>query len=586
MNGIDVSNWQKGINLAAVPGDFVIMKATEGTSYVSPDFARQYDQAKSAGKLLGIYHYANGGDVNAELNHFISTVGSRLGQAILVLDWEGANNPTFGKNDLGWCKSFLDTLKSKTGVTGFLYISQSKMGAFSSLKGYPLWIAQYASMNQVNGYQNNPWNEGKYSCAIRQYSSAGRLSGYSGNLDLNKAYIDKAAWQKYAAKGGQTATTQPSKPAMATEAEIRQMPVNYLKKYVGIKEGSAQHIAILKVFNDSGLCPRYKMTAKDAWCATGVSAAFISTGLSQIFPCVECSVGNMIGLAQKAGIWIENDAYVPKVGDAITYDWDDNGAGDCTGWPDHVGLVSSVSGNTITVIEPNYNDTIGYRTITVNARYIRGYVTPKFSTMVGKIPSSGGGTSTPAKKPISEIAKEVIAGKWGNGDARVAALTAAGYDASAVQAEVNRQLGASSKKSVSEIAKEVIAGKWGNGDDRVNRLRSAGYDPSAVQAEVNKQLGASSKSVNQIADEVIAGKWGNGDDRVNRLRSAGYDPNAVQAAVNAKMSGGSSGGRKSTDEIAREVIRGDWGNGETRKQKLRAAGYDVNLVQMAVNRLM
>lgn len=580
MNGIDVSNWQKGINLAAVPSDFVIMKATEGTGYVSPDFARQYDQAKAAGKLLGIYHYSNGGDVNAELNHFLKTVGNRLGQAILVLDWEGQNNPTFGKNDMGWCKSFLDTLKNKTGVTGFLYISQSKMSAFGGLN-YPLWIAQYASMNTVNGYQNKPWNEGAYTCAIRQYSSAGRLPGYSGNLDINKAYIDKAAWNKYASKKGQPAPSKPSKPAMATEAEIRNMPVNYLKKYVGIKEGSAEHLAILKVFNDSGLCSRYKMTAKDAWCATGVSAAFIATGLAQIFPCVECSVGNMIGLAQKAGIWVENDAHVPKVGDAITYDWNDSGAGDCTGWPDHVGLVSSVSGNNITVIEPNYNDSVGYRTITVNARYIRGYVTPKFSSMVGKIPSSGGSASTPAKKPISEIAKEVIAGKWGNGDARVAALTAAGYDAAAVQAEVNRQLGASSKKSVAEIAKEVIVGKWGNGDDRINRLKSAGYDPNAVQAEVNKQLGASSKSVNQIADEVIAGKWGNGDDRVKRLRSAGYDPNAVQAAVNAKMGGG-----KSINQIAKEVIRGDWGNGETRKQRLRAAGYDPTMVQNAVNRLM
>lgn len=587
LNGIDVSNWQKGINLAAVPGDFVIMKATEGTSYVSPDFSRQYSQAKSAGKLLGIYHYANGGDVSKEANHFLSVVGSRVGEAILVLDWEGQNNPAFHKNDKGWCKSWLDYVYKKSGVKPLLYCSQSEMGRFGGIGDYGMWIAQYASMNTVNGYQSNPWNEGAYTCAIRQYSSAGRLPGYSGNLDLNKAYMDKSAWRKYASKAGTGGSAQTGGSNMATEAELRQKPVNWLKQYIGIKEGSAQHLAILNVFNNSGLCSRYKMTAKDAWCATGVSAAFIATGLSKIFPCVECSCGNMISLAQKAGIWVENDAYVPKTGDSVLYDWDDTGAGDNTGWPDHVGIVESVSGSTIRVVEANYSNSVGIRNLTVNGRYIRGYITPKFSSMVGKIPSSGGGTSTPAKKPISEIAKEVIAGKWGNGDARVAALTAAGYDAAAVQAEVNRQLGASSasKKSVAEIAKEVIAGKWGNGDDRINRLRSAGYDSNAVQDEVNRQLGASSKSVNQIADEVIAGKWGNGDDRKKRIQAAGYDYNAVQSAVNAKM-GGSKSSKKSIDQIAKEVIRGDWGNGETRKQKLRAAGYDPNAVQAAVNRML
>ena len=56
------------------------------------------------------------------------------------------------------------------------------------------------------------------------------------------------------------------------------------------------------------------------------------------------------------------------------------------------------------------------------------------------------------------------------------------------------------KKSISEIAKEVIAGKWGNGQDRVNRLKKAGYDPNKVQAEVNRQLGASTqrKAMNRL----------------------------------------------------------------------------------------
>ena len=92
------------------------------------------------------------------------------------------------------------------------------------------------------------------------------------------------------------------------------------------------------------------------------------------------------------------------------------------------------------------------------------------------------------------------------------------------------------KKSVTEIAKEVINGKWGNGDDRKNRITKAGYDYDKVQKKVNELLKISSsqakKSVDQIAREVIAGKWGNGQDRKNRLTKAGYDYNIVQKRVN------------------------------------------------------
>lgn len=271
-----------------------------------------------------------------------------------------------------------------------------------------------------------------------------------------------------------------------TEKELRQKPVDYLAQYVGIKEGSVEHKAILAVLNNSGLCKRYKMTVNDAWCATAVSAAYIASRLADIFPCVECSCGNMIELARKAGIWVENDAYVPKTGDAILYDWGDSGKGDCTGWPDHVGLVASVSGNTIRVIEGNMSNTVGYRNLAVNGRYIRGFITPKFST---KATSSGNGSGgSPKKKSVSEIAKEVIAGKWGNGDARKSAIKAAGYDYDAVQAEVNKQLKGSSKttKSVTEVAKEVIQGKWGNNPERKKKLEAAGYDYNAVQKKVNE----------------------------------------------------------------------------------------------------
>ena len=152
--------------------------------------------------------------------------------------------------------------------------------------------------------------------------------------------------------------------------------------------------------------------------------------------------------------------------------------------------------------------------------------------------SKASGTSAPSKS-INEVAKEVINEKWGNGSDRTNRLAAAGYDAKAVQNEVNRILKGNAttpSKSINEVAKEVINGKWGNGSDRTNRLAAAGYDAKAVQNEVNRILKGNattpSKSINEVAKEVINGKWGNGSDRTNRLAAAGYDAKAVQNEVN------------------------------------------------------
>jgi hypothetical protein len=175
-----------------------------------------------------------------------------------------------------------------------------------------------------------------------------------------------------------------------TEKELRLKPIKYLEQYIGIKEDSAGHKAILKVFNNSNLCSRYKMTTNDAWCATTVSAAFIACGLAgpvgsgSLFECVECSCGLMISKAQKQHIWKEDDDYVPEIGDVIMYDWDDSGKGDNTGWPEHVGIVCEVKGNSIVVLEGNYSDTVKRRTLVVNAKNIRGYIVPQYDKYATK----------------------------------------------------------------------------------------------------------------------------------------------------------------------------------------------------------
>lgn len=179
-----------------------------------------------------------------------------------------------------------------------------------------------------------------------------------------------------------------------TEQQMRQNVVDYLKQYVGIKEGSQAHKDILATFNNSGLCSRYKMTIYDAWCATAVSAAFIANGYAgkpgsgALFQCVECSCYFMTEMAKAQGIWQENDAYRAKVGDVVMYDWQDSGAGDNQGVADHVGIIASVNGNVMRVIEGNRNDTVSYRDLNVNGMYIRGFITPNYAKYATKSDSS------------------------------------------------------------------------------------------------------------------------------------------------------------------------------------------------------
>lgn len=98
------------------------------------------------------------------------------------------------------------------------------------------------------------------------------------------------------------------------------------------------------------------------------------------------------------------------------------------------------------------------------------------------------------------------------------------------------------------------------------------------------------KDINTIAQEVIKGAWGNGDDRRRRLEAAGYNYTAVQNAVNAKLGAKSNAPTRrpgpSLDDVARAVIRGDYGNGEERRRRLTAAGYNYNAVQARVNQLL
>lgn len=172
---------------------------------------------------------------------------------------------------------------------------------------------------------------------------------------------------------GRTVTTM-------TEAALREKVVNQLRSWIGRNEADGSHKAIIDIYNTITPLPvGYRLQYTDPWCAGTVSAAAQACVLTDIiFP--ECSCSRMIALYQAAGRWMEDDAYIPQPGDLAMYGWKDSGIGDYTGMPDHVGMVESCDGKTMTIIEGNKNNAVERRTIPVDARYIRGFCLPNYGS--------------------------------------------------------------------------------------------------------------------------------------------------------------------------------------------------------------
>lgn len=167
-------------------------------------------------------------------------------------------------------------------------------------------------------------------------------------------------------------------------AKLASKVVEKAKARIGFKESNGTHKAIIDIYNaHKPLARGYKVKYTDSWCATFVSAIAIELGYTDIIP-TECGCQQQIELFKKLGAWVENDAYVPKAGDIIYYDWDDTGKGDNVGWSDHVGIVEKVDGSNITVIEGNYSNSVKRRILTVNAKNIRGYGVPKYDKPVSQ----------------------------------------------------------------------------------------------------------------------------------------------------------------------------------------------------------
>ena len=192
-----------------------------------------------------------------------------------------------------------------------------------------------------------------------------------------------------------------------TENELRQKVADIINAWVGATKGSAKHLEILEIYNTHRPLARgYTVKVTDAYCATTASAAYIKAGIAE-YTGTECGVGKYTLVAKGLGIWVEDDAHAPKIGDACVYDWDDNGVGDCTGAGDHIGIVTATGGGKFTVTEGNMSGgKVGKRTMAVNGKYIRGFICPDFAAIAKKISAA----ETPAASQASAIRHTVVAG--------------------------------------------------------------------------------------------------------------------------------------------------------------------------------
>lgn len=180
------------------------------------------------------------------------------------------------------------------------------------------------------------------------------------------------------------------------EKDFRLKFVDTACSYSGCNEADGSHQLIIDIYNGIQPLPAgYKLKYTDAWCAAFVSAMAKLCGLLDIIP-AECSCDRMIAKFKAAGRYQENKDYKAEVGDIIFYDWDKNSTSD------HVGIIASVSGLTLKVIEGNISDKVGYRNIVVGDTKIKGFGLPDYASKAAGT-SSGASSAVAAPSTTTQV---------------------------------------------------------------------------------------------------------------------------------------------------------------------------------------
>ncbi|MBM6868472.1 GH25 family lysozyme [Collinsella tanakaei] len=495
LNGIDISSWQDDLVVSAMGTcDFVIVKATGGAGYSNECFRRHADETLAAGKLLSCYHYARDrgyeGTAEAEADCFISAFRPYVGKAIPFLDWE-ADALSLGP---AWAKKWLDRVREKTGVTPGIYTSKSVLFSYdwaAVAKTYPLWVAQYPNYEET-GFLSEPWTDGWDfgawpSPLIFQYTGTGRIPGYGGHLDLDLFYGTRDDWRRLCAVAGASAGTGEVKEVAISRANVAAQIMEHLCNCAEHgysqpgRHGTSGHC---NVKTDAGVV---KVTKGDRDCSSAVCEAWeLALAGTQYDGLITRYnwTGGMREMFVGSGLFSWKPMSFNASRGDIYLD-EENHTAMCIRNDGTADLLGEFSISETGGIDGEPGDQTGRES------WIHDYYSGHWDGILhynGKADTGGASTPTGSGAPsgdVSELAARVIAGEFGNGDARRQALGSR-YDE--VQAEVNRILsGESSGGSydVDAMARRVIAGEFGNGDERKRRL---GSYYSIVQRRVNEML--------------------------------------------------------------------------------------------------
>lgn len=230
LNFIDISSYQADIKLDSVfaqnPIDGVIVKATEGVSYVNPFCDKSVQWLIKNDKPWGFYHYLNSKDPVAEAKYFVQHTQNYFRDGLPCADYEGDIVQRYGTYYL---KRWLETVYAETGVKPLVYCNlstiQADVNGFRTIaqEGYPLWLAQW--IGNITNFVPHPPQSGSFApfakITVHQYTDKGKLSGYPGNLDLDIFYGDVNDWDTLAGKDEAKPKPQPTPaPDMGRDAIV------------------------------------------------------------------------------------------------------------------------------------------------------------------------------------------------------------------------------------------------------------------------------------------------------------------------------------------------------------------------------
>lgn len=525
---IDASEHQKKIDWEKVKAsgkvDGVISRIGYGDNDVGQDdkyFLYNIAECERLGIPYEVYLYSYADTdkhIQSEIAHIKRLLNGRNVRVWLDLEYRPAK--AFWRKAV---EAFLNAFPSG-GVYSWEWVFTDVLDGIDC----PRWICAYGSNSGKPEYSYKPHLD----CHGWQYTSRASVPGINGNVDMSEWYKD------FAEVPAKVPVEAPTTITAGRSAVVNKMLAweGYSEKNGNFKLIIDRYNAYLSTAIKAG-CANYKVKYSDEWCATAASAAYIACGIGHLFP-VECSCPRMVTLAKKMGIWQEVDNYIPDPADAVLYDWEDSGRGDNTGTPDHIGIVISVdkTAGTFVVMEGNKDEAVGRRTMNINGRYIRGFITPKFVTGT----NNGGISAQTAvkKEEVKPAVKTYEVSKTGTPNKTTVIKWGLLKNNQKVTPRLQPDESAKpcSFAPVKPLTKIEVydyittAKRWAY-------CKVGGKFGFILASSIADYLRIPKQPIDTVVKWVLADDFGTRETRRKALTALGYNYDAVQAAVTAKQQG-------------------------------------------------